>query len=45
MFRVVIDYSKADPKSNTLLCQFAKQPVNVKNLRTDPQRVEYLIRK
>lgn len=45
MFRVVIDYSKVDPKSNTLQCQFVKQPVNIKNLRTDPQRVEYLIRK
>jgi len=45
MFRVVLDYSKADPKINSLQCEFARQPLNVRNLRTDPARVEYIIRK
>ncbi|HET6992748.1 MAG TPA: hypothetical protein VFJ43_15545 [Bacteroidia bacterium] len=45
MFRVVADYSKVDPKENTIAIEFVRQPLNVQNLRADPQRVEFLIRK
>lgn len=45
MFRVVADYSKVDPKGNTIEVEFLRQPLNVLNLRTEPQRVEFLIRK
>jgi YbbR domain-containing protein len=45
MFRLVLDYSKAIPGSNSLSVEFARQPVNLLNLRAEPQRVEYIIRK
>jgi hypothetical protein len=45
MFRVVADYSKIDPKANTIAVEFVRQPLNVLNLHTQPQRVEFLIRK
>ena len=45
MFRVVADYSKVDPKGNTMAVEFVRQPLNVQNLRTEPLRVEFLIRK
>ncbi|MEO5645140.1 MAG: hypothetical protein ABIQ40_03695 [Bacteroidia bacterium] len=45
MFRIVADYSKIDPKGNTIAIEFARQPLNVLNLHAVPQRVEFLIRK
>ncbi|MCX6312900.1 MAG: hypothetical protein NT084_14850 [Bacteroidetes bacterium] len=45
MFRIVADYSKVDPKGNTIEVEFLRQPLNVQNLKTEPQRVEFLIRK
>jgi hypothetical protein len=45
MFRVVADYSKLNPKENTILIEFLREPLNVQNLRAEPQRVEFLIRK
>jgi hypothetical protein len=45
MFRLVADYSKIDPKISTIPVEFARQPLNVLNLHTQPQRVEFLIRK
>lgn len=45
MFRVVADYSKIDPKGNTIAIEFARKPLNVLNLHAVPQRVEFLIRK
>jgi hypothetical protein len=45
MFRIVADYKKIDPKGNTIAVEFARQPLNVLNLHTVPQRVEFLIRK
>jgi hypothetical protein len=45
MFRVVVDYSKTNPESKTLPVEIIRQPLNVRNLHTDPARVEYVIRK
>lgn len=45
MFRIVADYSKIDPKGNTIPIEFVRQPLNVLNLHAQPQRVEFLIRK
>lgn len=45
MFRVVADYSKADPKTGDIPVSVQRQPLNIRNLRTDPVRVEYIIRK
>jgi hypothetical protein len=45
MFRVVADYSKIDPKGNTIAIEIVRQPLNVLNLHVQPQRVEFLIRK
>ena len=45
MFRLIADYSKISPKATTIPVEFARQPLNVLNLHTQPQRVEFLIRK
>lgn len=45
MFRVIADYSRIGPKATTIPVEFARQPLNVLNLHTQPQRVEFLIRK
>lgn len=45
MFRVIADYSKTDPKSSSIQVEIVRQPLNIRNLRIEPQRVEYLIRK
>ncbi len=45
MFRVVADYSKIDPKGNSMAIEFVRQPLNILNLHSIPQRVEFLIRK
>ncbi|HLG04095.1 MAG TPA: YbbR-like domain-containing protein [Bacteroidia bacterium] len=45
MFRVVVDYASASPQNNTLPVQIVRQPLNVRNIHSDPPRVEYIIRK
>ena len=45
MFRVVADYLKVNPKENTLKIDIARQPLNIQNLKMQPERVEFLIRK
>lgn len=45
MFRVVADYLKVKPKENTLKIDIARQPLNIQNLKMQPERVEFLIRK
>lgn len=45
MFRVVADYSKTDPSGKTMSVEIVRQPLNIRNLRLEPGRVEFLIRK
>ncbi|CAN5327916.1 hypothetical protein BH09BAC5_BH09BAC5_19810 [soil metagenome] len=45
MFRIVADYSKIDRNANSIAIDFLRQPLNIMNLHTQPQRVEFLIRK
>lgn len=45
MFRVIADFSKTDPQSSSIQVELVRQPLNIRNLRMEPQRVEYLIRK
>jgi hypothetical protein len=45
MFRVIVDYSKVEAGSNTMPVEIIRQPLNIRNLRLEPLRVEYIIRK
>lgn len=45
MFRAVADYSKADPHTGEIPVEIIRQPLNIRNLRAEPGKVEYIIRK
>lgn len=44
-FKVVVDYSKIEPGSNKLKVQLVKSPVNVRSVKLNNEKVEYIIRK
>lgn len=45
MFRVIADYSRIDSRTNSIPAEVVRQPLVIRNLRVEPARVEYLIRK
>lgn len=45
MFRAVIDYRRIEPGATTAHIQVVRAPVFVSNIRLDPEKVEFLIRK
>ncbi|MES2139653.1 MAG: CdaR family protein [Bacteroidota bacterium] len=44
-FRVVVDYLKMEPGSNKLKVQLLKYPSEIRSVKMNPEKVEYIIRK
>lgn len=44
-FRAIVDYSKIEPGSNKLKVQLVKTPLEVRSVKINPEKVEYIIRK
>jgi YbbR domain-containing protein len=44
-FRVVVDYLKIEPGSNKLKVQLMKYPSEIRSVKMNPEKVEYIIRK
>jgi YbbR domain-containing protein len=44
-FRAVIDYKKADPGSNKLRITLEKFPMDIRSVKLNPERVEFILKK
>lgn len=45
LFRAVIDYKKAEPNSNKLKIVLEKFPTEIRSVKLDPEKVEYILKK
>jgi hypothetical protein len=45
MFRAIVDYKKIEPGSNKLKVQLVKYPQEIKAVKINPEKVEYIIKK
>jgi YbbR domain-containing protein len=44
-FRAVIDYKKAEPGSNKLRINLEKYPIDIRSVKMNPEKVEYILKK
>jgi len=44
-FRAVVDYEKIEPGNNNLKVHLVKYPLEVRSIKLNPEKVEYIIRK
>lgn len=45
MFRVIVDYNKANTGSSTVPVEIIRKPLNIRNIRPENAQVEFIIRK
>jgi hypothetical protein len=44
-FRAIIDYKKAEPNSNKLKIILEKHPQEIRAIKLNPEKVEYILKK